>query len=141
MTSRFMMNGRDYEREMLPLEVPLADTIHTAQGCTAFEHVMSAPGSKYANFARGLMYVALSRSTNLMSLFLIHHKITAEMFTKWAAETAQIDAEYTRLRALPHWRRLPENAGAEETPTATATAADLMEEDEPDDGEADIEDF
>jgi hypothetical protein len=141
MTSRFTMHGRDYEREMLPLEVSLADTIHTAQGCTAFEHVMSAPGSKYANFARGLMYVALSRSTNLMSLFLIHHKITAEMFTKWAAETAQIDAEYTRLRALPHWRRLPENAGAEETPTATATAADLMEEDEPDDGEADIEDF
>jgi hypothetical protein len=57
------------------------------------------------------------------------------------ARKGQIDAEYTRLRALPHWRQLPENAGAEETPMATATAADLMEEDEPDGGEADMEDF
>ena len=115
LTSRFTLNGYDYEREMLPLEVSLADTIHCAQGCTALEHVMSAPGSTYANFTRGLMYVALSRSTSLKALFLIHHAITAEMFTKWAAETAEIDAEYSRLRALPHWR------------TAAGSAADAAD--------------
>ena len=64
---------------------------------------MSAPGTTHANFARGLMYVALSRSTSLKALFLIHHAITAEMFTKWAAEMAEIDTEYSRLRALPRW--------------------------------------
>ena len=103
---RFTFNGVEYEREMLPLKLSLADTVHSAQGSSVKEHVMVPPIGRYDDFARGLIYVALSRVTKLSGLYLIGHNLTTQMFTKWAHQIKAINAEYARLRALPHWRSI-----------------------------------
>jgi len=43
------MDGRSYQREMLPLEPCKASTVHSAQGTTVEHHVMIPPGDSYAN--------------------------------------------------------------------------------------------
>jgi hypothetical protein len=101
--SRFTLNGVDYEREMLPLKLSLADTIHSAQGTSVDEHNMVPPYGRHDDFTRGLTYVALSRNKMLKGLYLIEHQMTTQMFTKWAHQIEPINAEYKRLRALPHW--------------------------------------
>jgi len=114
------MDGRSHQREMLPLEACTASTVHSAQGMTVERHVMIPPGGEYGNFARALLYVALSRCKSLQGLFLLKYLVTAEMFTKFFPHLAPITQEYERLRALPHWRvRVAELATA-----AAATAAD-----------------
>lgn len=105
-TSTIECDGRAYSREQLPLSPANAITVHLAQGTSKEEHVMSPPGGKYSDFARGLFYVALSRCELLSGLYLIHYRATREMFTKWRTHVAEIDAEYERLRLLPKWRAL-----------------------------------
>ena len=39
----------------------------------------------------------------LSGLYLLEQDMTTQMFTKWACQIKPINAEYTRLRALPHW--------------------------------------
>jgi hypothetical protein len=112
---RMRHQGVEYTREMLPLEPAMASTVHAAQGSTVSAHVMIPPGGEYADFARALLYVALSRVTNLTGLFLIRHLITAKMFTKWEQQIARISEEYTRLRNLQKW--------CERSPAAAAFAA------------------
>lgn len=101
--SRFTLDGVDYEREMLPLKLSLADTVHSAQGTSVDEHVMAPPCGQHDDFTRGLTYVALSRVRMLSGLYLLEQEMTTQMFTKWARQIEPINAEYTRLRALPHW--------------------------------------
>ena len=84
---------------------------------------MIPPGGSYANFARSLLYVALSRCKSLAGLFLIMYKMTAEMFTKFKSHIAPIDEEYVRLRALAPWRTQLAAAAA----AAAAVTADEME--------------
>ena len=100
---RFTFNGVEYEREMLPLKLPLADAVHSAQGTSADGHVVAPPYGQHGDFTRGLTYVALSRIRMLSGLYLLEQKMTTPMFTKWARQIEPINAEYTRLRALPHW--------------------------------------
>ena len=67
---------------------------------------MVPPYGQRGDFTRGLtflQYVALSRVKMLAGLYLVKHKMTPQMFTKWAHQIEPINAEYTRLRALPHW--------------------------------------
>ena len=64
---------------------------------------MVPPYGQHDDFARGLTYVALSRVKMLSGLDQVEHKITTQMFTKWARQIEPITFEYTRLRALPHW--------------------------------------
>ena len=105
--TRFSLGGADYEREMLPLKLSLADTVHSAQGKTSVdEHVMVPPYGQQDDFTRGLTYVALSRVRILSGLYLLEQKMTPQMFTKWARQIELINAEYTRLRALPHWSQI-----------------------------------
>ena len=101
--SRFTLGGVDYEREMLPLKLSLADTVHSAQGTSVDEHVMAPPCGQHDDFTRGLTYVALSRVRMLSGLYLLEQEMTTQTFTKWARQIEPINAEYTRLRALPHW--------------------------------------
>ena len=85
---RFTFNGVEYEREMLPLKLSLADTVHSAQGSSSVkEHVMVPPIGRYDDFTRGLIYVALSRVTKLSGLYLIGHNLTTQMVTKWAPKS------------------------------------------------------
>jgi hypothetical protein len=97
------VNGFKYEREMLPIECCMADTVHSLQGTTVEEAVIVPPGGRNDDFTRGLLYVALSRVKTLQGLYLIIHHINAKMFTKWRKQIDQIEKELIRLRKLPKW--------------------------------------
>ena len=56
--TRFTLNGVDYEREMLPLKLSLADTIHSAQGTSADEHVMVPPYGQHPPTKIAYMHIA-----------------------------------------------------------------------------------
>jgi len=101
--TRFTLGRVDYEREMLPLKLSLADTVHSAQETGVDEHIMVPPYGQHDDFTRGLAYVALRRVRMLSGLYLLEQKMTAQMFTKRARQFEPINAEYTRLRTLLHW--------------------------------------
>ena len=123
--TRFTLNGVDYEREMLPLKLSLADTIHSPQGASVQEHVFVPPYGTHDDFTRGLTYVALSRAKMLSGLYLVEHNMTTQMFTKWAHQIEPINAEYTRLRALPHWSHTLASAAQSEADDTLAVALKL----------------
>ena len=103
---RSTFNAVEYEREMLPLKLSLADTLHFAQGSSLKQNVIVPPTGRYDDFARAMIYVALSLVTKLSGLYLFGHNLTTQIFKKWAHQIKAINAEYDRLRALPHWRSI-----------------------------------
>jgi hypothetical protein len=118
--------GIKYQRNMIPLEVATASTVHAAQGSTVSAHVMIPPGGQYADFSPALLHVALSRVTSILGLFLIRYRITTAMFTKWLSFTAEITREYDRLRAVPKWSsRSPDAAAFAESPPLRPWTSEL----------------
>lgn len=103
---RVLFNGLKYSREQIPLELATTGTVHGSQGVDTQQHFLSPPAGRHDNFARGLFYVALSRCKTLSGTVILHHPVTASMFTKFKAQVQEIEDEYNRLRQLPSWREV-----------------------------------
>ncbi len=103
---RVSINGLKYSREQIPLTLATSGTVHASQGVDAEQHFLSPPAGRHDNFARGLFYVALSRCKTLSGTIILHHPVTASMFTKFKAQVQEIEDECNRLRQLPSWREV-----------------------------------
>ena len=89
---------KNYHRWQIPLEPAFACTTHKMQGTTAKLGAVIDP-SKGRPFARGLDYVAASRPTELLKLFLLS-PLTDKQFTSYPKEINDIRNEYLRLTNL-----------------------------------------
>jgi hypothetical protein len=95
-TDRLAKDGPEtvgYTRFQLPLVLAWAVTIHKTQGRTV-ETLLLTPDEC---FARGMMYVAVSRVTSLKGLYLLS-KLTKEMFLVRQGDLNLVTDEMNRLR-------------------------------------------
>ena len=64
---------------------------------------------EFLNTSRAHEYVAWARHLGI-NVVLSNEEVqigfSMQMFTKWAYQIKAINAEYARLRALPHWRSI-----------------------------------
>ena len=92
-------NGKVFYRRQLPFELSYASTVHKYQGLTAKHDVVVEPCR--TPFAMGLEYVAISRTTSLARLHLVHPLEQKHFAPKRFASTFDlIHQEYERLESL-----------------------------------------
>ena len=91
-------NSKNYHRWQIPLEPAIASTTHNMQGATAKFGAVIEPSVKKP-FARGLVYVATSRPTELAKLTLLA-PLTVNQFSASPQKRHIIRQEYNRLREL-----------------------------------------
>jgi hypothetical protein len=98
-TEAITFNKRKYNRVQLPLIAASAVTVHRAQGMG--RPIVIIDASDNYNFARALMYVALSRCEAISGLYIVGEPLTRKHFSaKWRGEGEQILNEYERLRSF-----------------------------------------
>ena len=90
--------SKNYHRWQIPLEPVFASTTHKMQGATAKFGAAIEPSAK-KSFARGLDYVATSRSTELAILTLLA-PLTVNQFSAFPQKRHSIRQDYDRLREL-----------------------------------------